>query len=214
MNWFLDMCIIIFHAEVGGKYYQKTEAFVRNKMNSKFLICCYISKDNMPKWVKRQKIILNLLKKKVDDTAFEIENDSQYLELYPRDIVKLKKFIMRISLSKEGIKEYQLIRINQEIMLRRVDFFMNKLIDKEVVEKVDFELKSTLFTFLQNHSDAMTLASGIQHHQQEELKILTGDKHDWNENNIQWVYDSRPDLAKKYLKIPEIVYIQDNKFEE
>jgi len=209
MNWFLDMCIIIFHAEIGGKYYQKTETFVRNKKDNKFLTCCYIFKDNMPKWVRRQKIILDLLKKKVDDSSIEIEKDFKYKELYSRDIVKLKKVIMRVSLSNKSFEEYKSIRKNQEIMLRRIDFFMNKLIDKEVVENIDFELKSTLFTFLQNHSDAMTLASGIQHHQNEELTIITGDKHDWNKNNIQWAYDSRPDLAKKYSKIPEIKYIQN-----
>jgi len=211
MNWFLDMCIVIFYAEVGGEHYQKTETFVRNKKDNKFLICYYISKENMPKWIKRQKIILNLLKKKIDNPPFEIEKDPQYRELYPKDAVKLKKIIMRISLSKESLGEYKLIRRNQEIMLRRIDFFINKLIDKEVipVNEVDFELKSTLFTFLKNHSDAITLASGIQHHQQEEITILTGDKQDWNKNNLEWTFNSRPDLAKKYSKIPEIIYIQD-----
>ncbi|MDP3027179.1 MAG: hypothetical protein Q8N63_05700 [Nanoarchaeota archaeon] len=211
MNWFLDMCIIIFYAEVGGKYYQKTETFVKNKKDKRFFVCFYITKENMPRWIKRQKIILRLLKKKLDNFSFEIEEDSQHKELYPKDVVKLKKFIMKVSSSKNLIEEYQIIRRNQEIMLRRVDFFMKNIIDKEVIpiKEIDFELKSTLFTFLQNHSDAMTLASGIQCHQQEELKILTGDKNDWNKNNLEWTFSSRPDLAKKYSKIPEIKYIQN-----
>ncbi len=207
MNWFLDMCIIIFYAEVGGKYYQKTATFVKNKKDNKFLICCYISKENMPKWILRQKIILKILKKRVDDLSFEIEKDPEYRELYHRDIAKLKKLITRTSIFKDSIKEYNSIRSNQEIMLNRIGFFITKLIDKEVVEKADFDLKSTLFTFLNNNSDAMTMASGIQHHQVEELILLTGDKRDWTKDNMDWVFDSRPDLKKKYPKIPEIEYI-------
>jgi len=135
MNWFLDMCIIIFYAEVGGKYYQKTATFVKNKKDNKFLICCYISKENMPKWILRQKIILKILKKRVDDLSFEIEKDPEYRELYHRDIAKLKKLITRTSIFKDSIKEYNSIRSNQEIMLNRIGFFITKLIDKEVVEK-------------------------------------------------------------------------------
>ena len=140
-----------------------------------------------------------------------MNNDPEYCELYPRDIIKLKKLVAMVFISKNSVREYEQIRVSHEVMLNQINFFMNKLIDSEVIpiKETDLELKSVLFTFLQNHSDAMTLASGIQHHQQEEIKILTGDKKDWNKENIQWVYDSRPDLAKKYSKIPEIIYIQN-----
>ncbi len=211
MNWFLDMCILIFYAEVGGKNYEKTISFVKEKKDKKFPICFYITRENMPKWIKRQKIILKLIGNKIVDSSYEIEKSEEYTWLFPRDIIELKKLLAQCLSSPNKEEYYEKLKENQNIMLIRISYFLTKLIDKEIVpeKEIDFELKSTLFTFLQNHSDAMTLASGIQHHQQEELKILTGDKHDWNKNNIQWVYDSRPDLAKKYSKIPEIKYLQE-----
>jgi len=210
MNWFLDMCILIFYAEIGGKNYEKTTRFIKEKKEKKFLLCFYITKENMPKWINREKIILKLISKKIQEDSLNIENMKEYKYLTSRDIVKLKKLLAQCFSSPNKEEYYERLKRNQIIMLSRINYFLTKLIDKEVIpiKEIDFELKSTLFTFLQNHSDAMTLASGIQYNQIEELKILTGDKKDWNKDNILWVYDSRPDLAKKYSKIPKINYIQ------
>src|SRR3989344_1442708 len=211
MNWFLDMCILIFYAEAGGQNYKKSVVFVQEKKDNKFIICSYISKENMPKWIKRQKIILKLAGNKVANMTYDLENSEEYGELLSQDKIKLKK-LLAICASAQDKKSYvEKIRKNQDVMLQRINYFLLKLIDKEVisVKDIDSELKGTLFNFLNNHSDAMTLASGIQHHQIETMLIITGDKKDWNKNNLQWVYDSRPDLAKKYAKIPEIRYIQD-----
>ncbi len=211
MNWFLDMCILIFYAEVGGKNYEKTARFVKEKKDKQFLLCFYITKENMPKWIKRQKIILKLIGKRIEDPSYEIEKAEEYKDLFPRDIIELRKLSIQCLSSSTKEEYYEKLKKNQNIMLIRINYFLSKLIDREVIpiKEVKFELKSALFTFLQNHSDAMILASGIQYAQEEELKILTGDKHDWNKNNLEWTFDSKPDLAKKYSKIPEIVYIQN-----
>ncbi len=211
MNWFLDMCILIFYAEVGGKNYQKSAYFVQEKNNNRFIICSYISKENMPKWIKRQEIILKLAGNKILDSSYDFEKSEGYEKLISQDKIKLMKFISIGSSASDKKKYVEKIRRNQDIMLQRIHYFLQKLIDQEVVsiKEIDFDLRSTLFTFLNNHSDAMTLASGIQHHQKEELIIMTGDKHDWNKNNLEWVYGSRPDLLKKYPNVPEIKYIQN-----
>lgn len=212
MNWFLDMCIIIFYASNTEDIKStKAKEFVKNKKAQKFFVCYYITKENMPKWLKRQKIILKAFGKKILDSSYELEKSEEYKELFPQDKIILKKFLAQYS-SSENKQEYcKKLRKNNDIMIQRINYFLLKLIDKEVVpiNEIDFELKSTLFTFLQNHSDAMTLASGIQHAQKEEIQILTGDKYDWNKNNLEWTFGSRPDLAKKYPKVPEIKYIQN-----
>lgn len=211
MNWFLDMCIIIFYAS-DTKDIKSINAkkFVKNKKDKRFFVCCYITKENMPKWIKRQGIIIKLVGKKISNPFCELEKSEEYNELYNQDKIILKKFLAEYSSSENKQEYYKKLRKNYDLIIQKINYFLSKLVDKEVIsiKDIDFELKSTLFTFLQNHSDAMTLASGIQYHQQEELKILTGDKHDWNKNNLEWTFDSRPDLAKKYSKVPEINYIQ------
>lgn len=210
MNWFLDMCILIFYAEVGGRNYEKVTKFVKNKKDEKFLLCFYITNENMPKWIKRQKIILKLISKKIHDSSCEIEKDKEFSYLIPRDITKLKKLLTQCVSSSDKEEYYEKIKENQIIMLKRIDYFLTNLIDKEVILKseIDLKLKSAIFTFTNNMSDSITIASGIQHHQKEEIILLTGDKNDWTKENIQWVFDSQPELKKKYEKIPEIRYIQ------
>ena len=211
MNWFLDMCIIIFYAEIQGKNYEMTAKFVKEKKENKFLLCFYISKENMPKWIKREKIILKILGEKVENPSHEVEKSEEFGLLFPRDVIKLKKLVGQCLSSRNKEEYYEKIKENQIIMLKRIDYFLTNLINKEVipVDKIDQDLKSAIFTFTNNMSDSLTITSGIQHNQEEDLTLITGDKHDWNKDNIQWVYDSRPDLAKKYSKVPEIRYIQD-----
>ncbi len=211
MNWFIDMCILIFYAEVGGKNYHKSVTFVKEKNNHQFLICFYISKENMPKWMKRQRAILKIAGNKISNSNYEIEKSENFNELFPQDKIKLMKLLSTSSSVKDRTSFIINMKRNQDIMFQRINFFLLKLIDKEVIpiNEIDSDLRSVIFTFLNNHSDSMTLASAMQHHQKEDIEIITGDKNDWNKENIQWVYDSRPDLLKKYPKTPKIKYIQD-----
>lgn len=210
MNWFVDMCIVIFYAS-NTKDIKSINSceFVKNKKDNKFLLCFYITKENMPKWINRQISILKVIGVKISNPSKELDKIDGYQTLFQQDIILLKKRLAQFASSTNKQEYYQKLKKNQNLLIQRINYFITKLVDKEVVEKVDFELKSALFTFLQNHSDAMTLASGIQYHQQEEIKILTGDKNDWNKDNLEWTFSSRPDLAKKYTKVPEISYIQN-----
>ena len=211
MNWFLDMCIIIFYAEDSQEIKSvKSKEFIKNKEDSKFFLCFYITKENMPKWIQRQKAIINLIRMNIKNPSLEIEKLEDYNLLFKQDIIKLKKLLGGSSQFKNKQEYYNIIKRNHIVLIQRINYFLAKLIDKEVIEKVDPELRSTLFTFLQNYSDAVTLASAIQcHNKEEEITILTGDKKDWTKDNIQWTFDSKLQLAKTYQKIPEIKYIQN-----
>ena len=68
-------------------------------------------------------------------------------------------------------------------------------------------MKSSLFTYTRNHSDANIIASGIQYHQIEELILVTTDRKDWTEENLDLALPENSDLRKKYSKIPKIKYL-------
>jgi hypothetical protein len=210
MNYFLDMCIIIFYAsDTNDVKSIKAIKFVNNKKTDKFLLCYYVTRENMPKWIKRQNIILKIVGTKILNPSFEVEKMEGYEELFSQDIILLKKRLAQYSSSDNKPEYYLKLRKNHDLIIQKINYFITKLIDKEVIEKADPELKSALFTFIQNNSDAITLASAIQYNKEETLTIITGDKKDWNRSNIDWAFNSKPELVKKYPKIPEIKYIQD-----
>ena len=52
MNWFLDMNIVVYNIfEMGHPLEKKAKLFVKNKGVSKFLLCEYIQKENLPNWL-------------------------------------------------------------------------------------------------------------------------------------------------------------------
>ena len=147
MNWFLDMCIIIFYASNTEDIKSiKAKEFVKNKKAQKFFVCYYITKENMPKWLKRQKIILKAFGKKILDSSYELEKSEEYKELFPQDKIILKKFLAQYA-SSENKQEYcEKLRKNNDIMIQRINYFLLKLIDKEVVpiNEIDFEVVGVL----------------------------------------------------------------------
>ena len=154
--------------------------------------------------------ITNLVENKLSNDAYNLEESEDYRLLFPKDKIKLMKLLSIGASVNDKIKYIENTKRNQDIMFQRINYFLKNLIDKEVVpiKEIDWDLKSAIFIFTNNMSDSMTMASGIQYNQKENIILLTGDKHDWNEYNIKWVLDSEPHLAKKYAKIPEIRYIQ------
>lgn len=211
MNWFLDMCILIYFSNVKEEYSEKTIQFVKNKKNDRFFVCCYILEENLPKWIQRQIAIIEETKMKIKNPDYIIGTSYFGKFLFPKDKNKCEKLILvalKLNDKKKFIKE---IEKAQLLIERRINYFLRNLTDKMVIpiKEIDFDLKSSLFSFLNNDSDSKTLASGIQQHNKEEITILTGDKKDWTKENIKWAFDSRPPLAKKYPKIPEIKYVQD-----
>lgn len=210
INWFFDMCVIIFYSNPSEKYSEKVIRFVENKGNSKFLLCYYILEENLPKWIIRQKAILEEVKIKLKNPDYIIGTSNFGKLLFPKDKNKCEKFIFAALRSKNNKKFIMNLERNQLLIQKRIEHF-KKLIDKKVIpiSEIDFELKSSLFTFLNNDSDAKTLASGIQQHQKEELIIITGDKEHWTKDNLEWAIPEHSPLRKKYSKIPEIKYVQN-----
>jgi len=211
MNWFLDMCIIIFYASrTNDAKEEKTRHFVKNKNKDQYFICYYIADRNLPSWIKRQESILEELKNKILDDSYEIGSSNIGRILFDKDKIIVKKLYSMCQMSNDKESFFQKAKKNNILMLNQIRYFLKTYIDKKVVleKDIEFSLKSAIFTFTNNHSDSLTIASGIQHHQEEELILLTGDKHDWTKENLEWVFDSNPELKKKYKKIPEIKYIQ------
>ena len=94
----------------------------------------------------------------------------------------------------------------------RIFHFIKQKAEKVIqLSEIDSNLRSELLTFLDNNisnvSDANILASGIQEHNKKEVILITGDKNHWTKENIQWVFDSKPQLTKTYPKMPEIKYV-------
>tara|TARA_Y100000310_G_scaffold79677_1_gene76350 strand:+ start:5126 stop:5776 length:651 start_codon:yes stop_codon:yes gene_type:complete len=214
MKWFLDMCIVLYHIGEGDKeiFIKKSQQFINEKRREdKFLICYYIKDENIPKWINRQRILFRELIKQINNSDYEPYSSKESKRLYKRDkkkIIKLITLFRNISDRNEIIKKFE--NTIQEIEIR-INIFFKEKIDKFVIplSEINFELKSAIFTFTNNHSDSLTIASGIQYNQKEEIILLTADKKDWNKSNLEWVFDSQPELIKKYKKIPKIKYLQN-----
>ena len=95
----------------------------------------------------------------------------------------------------------------------RISYFIKKYVNETVipVDKINFELKSCLFTWLTpNDSDAKTIASAIQEHKNKSLTIITSDKQHWTEELLKEVHNNS-NLKKEYPSLPKIEYLQDCK---
>lgn len=213
MRWFLDMNIIIYFClELGHPLEEKTKLFVKKKGNSKFLLCEYIQKQNLPKWIKRQEEILKRFNVMV--LGQQIKGDPVYL--FNKD----KIFLNRLILIYKNSKDKERFRINTNkifsLIKIKVRLFLEKYIDEFIIPEIDFELKSHLLSFLnlgsaiKNDSDAKTIASAIQAHKEKPLTIITADKKDWTKDLLEEVH-YHIDLKKKYSSLPKIKYIQDFK---
>ena len=210
MNWFLDMCIVIFYASrTNDAKEEKTRRFVKNKKKDKYFLCYYVADRNLPGWIKRQGAVFEELKNKIKNPSYEIGSSYNGKLLYEKDKIIVKKLYTLYQISEDKDSFFQKAKKSNILMLSQVGYFLKNYIDKKVIpeKEIDFELKSAIFTFTNNHSDSLTIASGIQYHQKEKLVLLTGDKNDWTKENLEWVFASEPNLKKKY-KIPEIKYIQ------
>jgi len=208
MNWFLDMNIIVYHVfEMGHPLERKTRLFVKKKGSSKFLLCEYIQKENLPKWLERQEEILKWFNAKI--SGQKIEEDK--MDLFNKDKIFLNRLILMYRNSKD--KDKFQINTNKIFSFVKIKskLFLEKYIDEFVIpiKEIDFELFSSLNTYLQNISDAKTIASGIQEHQNNKLILVTSDKKDWNKENLEWSIPSISSLEKKYPSLPKIKYLQN-----
>ena len=201
MDQFLDTGIIIGYAQDEEKFV----LFVKNK-KEKFIVCYFVLEKDIHSLTKRMRIIINEVKNKIKDKDYQINKK----ELYPRDVERVNKFLSLKEVNKLTDFEFiDFLENFQRIFEFRIDFFIQKLINKKVIpiREINFELKSSLFTYTQNHSDANIIASGIQYHQENEIVLVTSDRNDWTKDNIDWAIPEHSELRKKYPKIPKIKYV-------
>lgn len=212
MDWFLDMCIILFYSEgerTNSLKAKKVIEFVKNKGQKRFVVCFYIIENDLPKYIERQRIVTRELQRKINNPNHAIGSLGEGLKLYPRDKNLAEKLY---HLMKTAQKPQKFITKLNEIRTKvenRINFFIQTIINEKVIpiNEIDFELRSSLFTYIQNISDSNILASGIQQHNKKELFLLTEDKKDWNKDNLEWTMS--PQLLKKYPKVPEVKYLKD-----
>jgi len=201
MDQFLDTGIIIGYAQDEEKFV----LFVKNK-KEKFIVCYFVLEKDVHSLTKRMRIIINEVKNKIKDKNYQINKK----ELYPRDVERVNKFLSLKEINKLTDFEFiDFLENFQRIFEFRIDFFIQKLINKKVIpiREINFKLKSSLFTYTQNHSDANIIASGIQYHQENEIVLVTSDRNDWTKDNIDWAIPEHSELRKKYPKIPKIKYV-------
>lgn len=210
MNWFLDMCILIFYTGQGNSLQvQKTKSFFEHHKNEKLVVCHYIIEVNLPKWFARQRMILKEILRKINDSSYTSGSSREADILYERDKQKIQKYYLLYQIAKdkkEYIEAMQRTFAQAEMLIKQV---INQRAKKVIpINEIDPILRSALLTFMNcNDSDAKTLASGIQQNNIEKVRLLTDDRKDWIKDKIQWVFDSQPALAKKYPEVPEILYI-------
>ena len=211
MRYFLDMNLpVYFCMQLGHPLEKKAKLFIKNKKESVFLLCGYIVSRNLPRWLKRQKVVLFEFNQKIQDVDYELFSSEQSRILFPKDKIFTNKLFLNYKQSKN--KEQFVKNINQilNLLQARVSHFIKIYIDEVVIpeSKIDFKLKSCLFTWLRNDSDAKTIASAIQEHNNKKLIIMTADRKDWNDELLKEV-KYHGDLNKKYPFLPKINYLQN-----
>ncbi len=218
MRFFLDMCIILYYIGEGDStnLINKSKSFVKNKKSNKFIICKYILEIDIPKWIKRQKIIFRELIRYVNSKGYILYTSDESKELTKRDKTKIQKLIYLYKNSKDK-KEF-INKMNKIQLYYRlaIDDFILKQIDEMIIspKDIDSELKSHLRSFInigqsnKNESDTNIIASAIQGHNEKPLIIFTADKKDINDELIEEVH-YHTTLPKKYPKLPSVQYLQN-----
>jgi hypothetical protein len=217
MRYFLDMNLPIYYCmQLGHSLEKKTKKFIINKSNNLFLLCDYIKSINLPRWLDRQKVILFEFNQKIQDETYPFFSSKKSDILFPKDKLFANKLFLNYK--KANNKKQFIQNVNNIFTLldRRVKNFIQNYIDDVVIpeSEIDFNLKSCLFTFIgmgqkqKNDSDARTIASAVQEHNNKELHIITADKKDWTPELLEEVHNDIF-LKKKYPKLPKIDYLQD-----
>lgn len=211
MRCFLDMSVIIYYCyRTGQDIEKKVIKFIDNKGEKLFIACYYILDENLPKWVKRMGIMFKEIKRKINDPGHKLWSSQESELLFNKDKINGERILKKYELSSNKKDFLEIMEKGWVYTEARIKIFLRDLIDEKVIliNEIDSELKSALFTYLDNISDAKTLASGIQEHNKRELILITTDKEHWTKDNLEWALPEHSTLKKKYPKIPEIKYIQ------
>ena len=196
--------------QLGHPLEKKAQLFVKNKKESVFLLCDYIVSRNLPRWLKRQKGVLFEFNQKIQNQNYNLFSSEQSKILFPKDKIFASKLLLSYNQSKN--KKQFVGDINQifNLLQARVSYFIKIYIDEVVIpeSEIVFKLRSCLFTWLKNDSDARTIASAIQEHKNKKLIIITADRKDWTKELLNEVHNDF-ELAKEYPSLPKIEYLQN-----
>ena len=211
MRYFLDMNLpVYFCMQIGHPLEKKARLFVENKEDFLFLLCDYVVSRNLPRWLKRQRTVLFEFNQKIQNPDYDLFSSEQSKILFPKDKIFANRLILSYNKSKN--KEQVVENINQifNLLQARISYFIKTYIDEVVIpeSKIDFKLKSCLFTWINNDSDARTIASAIQEHKNKKLIIITADKKDWTKELLEEVHNDIM-LSKEYSSLPKIEYLQN-----
>lgn len=212
MRWFLDMCIILYYvAQDNGYFHKKSFELISQNEGNSFLVCFYIIDKDLPKYLKRQRIIIDEVLKKIRDETYIFGSSEEGSSLYGRDKQKAEKLYLQSKTIKNKITFINKVKESQKGQELLIEYLLKTKIEKIIpIEEIDPKLRSSLLTYLEgNISDANILASGIQQHNRKEIILITADKEHWTRDNLEWALPKHSNLRKKYRKIPEIKYIQD-----
>jgi hypothetical protein len=197
--------------QFGHPLEKKAEIFVKNKKDNIFLLCDYIFSRNLPRWLKRQKVILFEFNQKVQDNSYPLFSSRIAKEnLFPKDELFTKKLVMLYNSSNNKDEFAQEINNIFNLLNKRVSNFIQSYIDEIVIPEatIDQSLKGCLNNWLNNDSDARTIASGVQEHNNKRLTFMTADKKDWTKELLKEIHNDLT-LMKKYVHLPKIEYVQD-----
>jgi len=211
MRWFLDMCIILYYVSQDNSYFHKKSFELLNQTQGNlFLVCFYIIDKDFPKYLKRQRIIIDEVLKKVRDENYIFGSSDDGSFLYDRDKQKAEKLYLQSKSIKNKITFINKVKESQKGQELLIGYLLKTKIEKVIpIGEIDPKLRSAIFTYLEgNISDANILASGIQEHKNKEVILLTGDKQHWTKDNLQWAIENNSELNNNY-KIPQIKYIQN-----
>lgn len=213
MRYFLDMNIpVYFCMQIGHPLEINAKSFIENKKGT-FLLCDYVVKINLPKWLNRQKAILFEFNQKTNNSEYDLFSSEQSKILWSQDKIFTNKLLL--SYNKNSNKKEFIETINDvfNLLQARISYFIKRHIDEIVIPEssIDFDLKSCLYTWLTpNDSDAKTIASAVQEHKNKPLEIFTSDKIHWTKNLLEEIHNNSK-LKKKYPSLPNIKYLQNYK---
>lgn len=201
MDNFLDTCILINYHNEKSKLHNNSKEFINKE--KEFIISEFQNIREIPYLLYRLKLRSKVIISKAIMPSKEIP---EIKKLTPRDKQKVKEILSEFALGLKTIKD--LFDMKQEIFLleRKLNEFILTKIKKIVtpLNKINNNLVKDIKIFNNNHQDAMVIASAIEEHQNNNLRLITSDKEDWKKKDI-----ANACIKNNYKKIPEVVLIKE-----
>lgn len=198
MDNLLDTCIIISKFDEMDKFHKNSNKFIKDNKN--FIISIYQEKKEIGYLLfRKEKIIIQAIR---FCSTFNDKLDLQGLT--QKDIMKLKKTIARIKLSELSKEDLFHFKKSLIIFKHKVNYFIKNEICRKIVplDKIDLVLVEFMKDKISNSADSHILASAIQEHQENNLKIITNDINDIKK---EYLVEALKNFS--YKKIPEIKYL-------